>query len=81
MKKVPFFGDFYVIFNVNVGDFLVVIGEPPPYCDKIPTLWAVPRQIKFWSILNKVGIGSDPPPPLLGPNSQLLPKISFGAFP
>ena len=26
-------------------------------------LWAVPRQIKFWSILKKVGIGSDPPPP------------------
>ena len=34
--KSPIFlviGDFYVIF----GDFLVRTGEPPPYCNKIPT--------------------------------------------
>ena len=35
MKRSHFLviGDFYVIF----GDFLVGTGDPPPYCDKIPT--------------------------------------------
>ena len=30
-------GDFYVIFYVIFGDFLVGTGEPLSYCDKIPT--------------------------------------------
>ena len=39
MKKSHFFvmGDCYVIFDVIFGDFLVGTGEPPPYCNKIPT--------------------------------------------
>ena len=47
MKKSHFFGDgdFYVIFCVIFGDFLVGT--------KSQHLWAVPRQIKFWSILKK----------------------------
>ena len=40
------------------------------------------QQIKFWSILKKVGIGSDSPPqPPLGPNSKFLPKICSWGFP
>ena len=38
--KSPIFlliGDFYVIFYVIFGDFLVGTGDPLPYCDKIPT--------------------------------------------
>ena len=30
-------GDFYVIFYVIFGEFLVGTGEPLPYCDKIRT--------------------------------------------
>ena len=32
-------GDFYVIFYVIFGDFLVGTGESPPYCDKIAVLY------------------------------------------
>ena len=46
-----------MIFDGIFGDFLVGIGEPRPIAIKS-------QQIKFWSILKKVGIGSDPPPPL-----------------
>ena len=70
-------GDFYVIFGGFFGDFLVGTGEPPPYCDKIPTK---SQQIKFLSILKK-SCDWVRPPPLLGPNSQLLPKICFEGSP
>ena len=38
--KSPIFlviGDFYAIFYVIFGEFFVGTGDPPPYCDKIPT--------------------------------------------
>ena len=64
-----------------------------PYCDRIYCIlnihilfvvfsWylrGAPRTI-FWSILKKKN-WVRPPPPLLGPNSQLLPKICFASFP
>ena len=39
MKKSIFLviGDFYVIFYVIFGEFLVGTEDPLPYCDKIPT--------------------------------------------
>ena len=49
------------------GEFWVGTGEP--IATKSQHLWAVPRQIEFWSILKKswdCGIESDPPPPSLG---------------
>ena len=67
------FMSFLVIFNVIFGDFLV--GEPPPYCDKILTK---SQQIKFWSIFKK-SWDMVRPPPLLGPNSQLLPNFFLRA--
>ena len=42
------------------------LGNPRHIATKSQHLWAVPRQIEFWSI---------------GPNSQLLPKICFEGFP
>ena len=65
-------GDFYVIFDVIFGDFLVGTGEPPPYCDKIPTkslfCMVVVLVLKSWDWVR--------PPPLVGTKSQLL-LISF----
>ena len=61
-------------FLVN---FLLGLGNPRDIATKSQHLWAVPRQIRFWSILKKVGIGSDPP--LIGPNSQLLPNFFLKA--
>ena len=54
-------------FLVN---FLLGLGNPRHIATKSQHLWAVPRQIKFWSILKKSR-----------PNSQLLPKICFESFP
>ena len=57
--KSPIFlviGDFYVIFYVIFGDFLVGTGEPPPYCDKIPTkspfCMVVVLVLKSWDWVN-----------------------------
>ena len=36
-------GDFYVIFYVIFGEFLVGTGEPPPYCDNIPTFMGISK--------------------------------------
>ena len=57
--------------------FWLGLGNPCHIATKSQHLWAVPRQIKFWSILKKkLGLGKTPAP-LLGPNSQLLPKKFF----
>ena len=37
-------GDFYVIFYVIFGEFLVGTGEPPPYCDNIPTFMGISKE-------------------------------------
>ena len=73
-------GDFYVIFYVIFGEFLVGTGEPPPYCDNIPTFMGISKANKVLvNFEKKLGLGQTPP--LLGPNSQLLPKICFACFP
>ena len=64
-------------FLVN---FWLGLGNPRHIATKSQHLWAVPRQIEFWLILKKSWDWVRPPP-LLGPNSQLLPKICFEGFP
>ena len=45
-------GDFYEIFHVIFGDFLVGTGEPPPYWDKITVLYGCG--------FKKLGLGQNP---------------------
>ena len=48
-------------FLVN---FWLGLGNPRHIATKSQHLWAVPRQIKFWSILKKkLGLGQIPAPP------------------
>ena len=57
-------GDFYVIFYVIFGDFLVGTGEPPPYCDKIPTFMGSSKANKVLvNFEKKLGLGQTPPLP------------------
>ena len=63
---------FFVIFWLGLRN-------PRHIATKSQHLWAVPRQIRFWSILKKSWDLVRPPP--IGPNSQLLPKICFESFP
>ena len=78
-KSLIFFGDWWFL-----GDFWWFFGwdwrTPRHIATKSQHLWAVPRQIRFWSILKKSWDWVRPPP-LLGPKSQLLPKICFACFP
>ena len=67
-------GDFYVIFYVIFGDFLVGTGEPLPYCNKITLLYGCGFGLK------KLGL-ADPPPPSVGTKSQTFPKIRFEGSP
>ena len=60
--------------NVNFA-----FGNPCHIATKSQHLWAVPRQIKFWSILKKVGIGSDPRPPSLDQIPNFYRKFVSGA--
>ena len=49
----------FMSFLVN---FWLGLGNPRHIATKSQHLWAVPRQIRFWSFFKKVGIGSDLPP-------------------
>ena len=61
--------------------FLVIfwlgLGNPRHIATKSQHLWAVPRQIEFWSILKKLGLGQTPPP------WDKIPTLTdfFGSFP
>ena len=57
-------GDFYVIFNVIFGDFLVGTWEPLPYCDKIPTFMSSSKANQVLvNFEKKLGLGQTPAPP------------------
>ena len=64
-------GDFYVIFYIIFGDFLVGTGEPLPYCNKITLLYGCGFGLK------KLGLAD--PPPQLGQNPKQLKKIDLKA--
>ena len=68
-------GDFYVIFDVIFGDFLVGTGEPPPYCDKIPT--KSPFCMIVVLVFKKLGLGQTPPS--LGQNPNFDRKLVLEA--
>ena len=70
-------GDFYVIFDVLFGDFLVGTGEPPPYCAKFST--KLPFCMGVVLVL-KVGIGSTTSPPCCD-KIQTLTESDFAWLP
>ena len=71
MKKSPYFGDWWILMW-----FLVGTGEPPPYCNKIPTkspfCMVVVLVWKSWDWVR-------PPPPSLGQNPNFDRKLVLKA--
>ena len=59
--------------------FWLGLGNPRHIATKSQHLWAVPRQIKFWSILIKSWDWVRPPPPSLGQIPNLYRKFVSGA--
>ena len=78
-KSLIFFGDWWFL-----GDFWWFFGwdwGTPAILRQNPNIYGqFQGKLSFGQFEKKVGIGSDPRP-LLGPNSQLLPKICFWGSP
>ena len=83
MKKSHFFGDWWFLCDL-LCHFWWIFGwdwGTPAILRQNPNIYGqFQGKLGFGQFWKKVGIGSDPPP-LLGPKSQLLPKICFGGFP
>ena len=59
--------------------FWLGLGTPRHIATKSQHLWAVPRQIRFWSILKKSWDWVRPPPPSLGQNPNFYQKFVLHA--
>ena len=83
MKKSHFLGDWWFLCDL-LCHFWWIFGwdwGTPAILRQYPNIYGhFQGKLGFGQFWKKVGIGSDPPP-LLGPKSQLLPKICFGGFP
>ena len=83
MKKSHFLGDWWFLCDL-LCHFWWFFGwdwGTPTILRQYPNIYGhFQGKLGFGQFWKKVGIGSDPPP-LLGPKSQLLPKICFGGFP
>ena len=77
-KSLIFFGDWWFL-----GDFWWFFGwdwrTPRHIATKSQHLWAVPRQIEFWSILKKSWDWVTPQPPSLGQIPNFYRKFVSGA--
>ena len=78
MKKSHFLGDWW-FFMWFLVIFWLGLGNPRHIATKSQHLWAVPRQIEFWSILKKSWDWVRPPPPSLGQIPNFYQKFVLRA--